>query len=163
MPQIQAEFGQVRGNMQTTYVMVKPDGVQRGLVGEIIQRFERKGLQLVGLNSVIPSEEIARSHYAVHAERPFFPGLIKFVTSGPVVCMAWRGKGAISVARNLIGPTNGREAPPGTIRGDYGMDIGYNMIHGSDGEDTAEFELNLWFPNGLMDWVSNEQTWVYEN
>ena len=111
MPQIQAEFGQVRGNMQTTYVMVKPDGVQRGLVGEIIQRFERKGLQLVGLNSVIPSEEIARSHYAVHAERPFFPGLIKFVTSGPVVCMAWRGKDAISVARNLIGPTNGREAP----------------------------------------------------
>ena len=82
---------------------------------------------------------------AVHAERPFFPGLIKFVTSGPVVCMAWRGKDAISVARNLIGPTNGREAPPGTIRGDYGMDIGYNMIHGSDGEDTAEFELNLWF------------------
>ena len=111
MPQIQAEFGQVRGNMQTTYVMVKPDGVQRGLVGEIIQRFERKGLQLVGLNSVIPSEEIARSHYAVHAERPFFPGLIKFVTSGPVVCMAWKGKDAISVARNLIGPTNGREAP----------------------------------------------------
>ena len=77
--------------------------------------------------------------------------------------MAWRGKDAISVARNLIGPTNGREAPPGTIRGDYGMDIGYNMIHGSDGEDTAEFELNLWFPNGLMDWISNEQTWVYEN
>ena len=117
---------------ETTYVMVKPDGVQRSLVGEIIQRFEKKGLQLVGLKQVIPSEEIAKKHYDVHSERPFFPGLIKFITSGPVVCMAWSGKDAISVARNLIGPTNGREAPPGTIRGDFGMDIGYNMIHGSD-------------------------------
>ena len=96
--------------------MVKPDGVQRGLVGEIIGRFEQKGLQLVGLKQVVPSEEIAKEHYAVHAERPFFPGLIKFVTSGPVVCMAWTGRDAISVARNLIGPTNGREAAPGTIR-----------------------------------------------
>ena len=103
--------------METTYVMVKPDGVQRGLVGEIIGRFEQKGLKLVGLKSMVPSEDIARAHYAVHAERPFFPGLIKFVTSGPVVCMAWAGRDAISVARNLIGPTNGREAPPGTIRG----------------------------------------------
>ena len=117
--------------METTYVMVKPDGVQRGLIGEIIGRFEQKGLKLVGLKAMVPSEETARTHYAVHAERPFFPGLIKFVTSGPVVCMAWAGRDAISVARNLIGPTNGREAAPGTIRGDYGMDIGYNMIHGS--------------------------------
>ncbi len=93
--------------METTYVMIKPDGVQRGLIGEIIGRFEQKGLKLVGLKSIIPSEETARSHYAVHSERPFFPGLIKFVTSGPVVCMAWAGRDAISVARNLIGPTNG--------------------------------------------------------
>ena len=93
--------------------MVKPDGVQRGLVGEIIGRFEQKGLKLVGLKAMVPSEEIARAHYAVHSERPFFPGLIKFVTSGPVVCMAWAGRDAISVARNLIGPTNGREAAPG--------------------------------------------------
>tara|TARA_B100000131_G_C17882461_1_gene518890 strand:+ start:139 stop:567 length:429 start_codon:yes stop_codon:yes gene_type:complete len=142
--------------------MVKPDGVQRGLVGEIIQRFERKGLQLVGLKQVIPSKEIAEKHYEVHAERPFFPGLIKFVTSGPVVCMAWQGKEAIKVARNLIGPTNGRDASPGTIRGDYGMDIGYNMIHGSDGEDTAEFELNLWFPEGVLNWTLDNQSWVYE-
>ncbi len=148
--------------METTYVMVKPDGVQRGLIGEIIGRFERKGLKLVGLKSVVPSRETAETHYAVHAERPFYPGLINFVTSGPVVCMAWCGKDAISVARTLIGATNGREASPGTIRGDFGMDMGYNMIHGSDAADTAEFELGLWFPEGLMDWEQTITSWVYE-
>ena len=148
--------------METTYVMIKPDGVQRGLIGEIIGRFEQKGLKLVGLKSIVPSEETARSHYAVHSERPFFPGLIKFVTSGPVVCMAWKGRDAISVARNLIGPTNGREAAPGTIRGDFGMDIGFNMIHGSDAPETAEFELGLWFSEGLLDWTQDNINWVYE-
>ena len=148
--------------METTYVMVKPDGVQRGLIGEIIGRFERKGLKLVGLKSVVPSRETAETHYAVHAERPFYPGLINFVTSGPVVCMAWNGKDAISVARTLIGATNGREASPGTIRGDFRMDMGYNMIHGSDAADTAEFELGLWFPEGLMDWEQTITSWVYE-
>ena len=148
--------------VETTYVMVKPDGVQRGLVGEIIGRFEQKGLKLVGLKAMVPSEEIARAHYAVHAERPFFPGLIKFVTSGPVVCMAWAGRDAISVSRNLIGPTNGREAAPGTIRGDYGMDIGYNMIHGSDAPETAEFELGLWFHEGVMEWDQTISKWFYE-
>ena len=148
--------------METTYIMVKPDGVQRGLVGEIIGRFERKGLQLVALKQVIPTEEIARTHYAVHSERPFFPGLMKFITSGPVVCMAWQGKDSISVARLLIGPTNGREAAPGTIRGDFGMDMGFNMIHGSDAVDTANFELDLWFPEGLNTWTQDSQTWVYE-
>ena len=103
--------------MQTTFVMVKPDGVQRGLVGNIIQRFENKGLRLVGLRQLTPSMELAESHYAVHSERPFYPGLIEFITSGPVVAMAWNGVDAISVARNIIGPTNGREAAPGTIRG----------------------------------------------
>ncbi|MDE0741767.1 MAG: nucleoside-diphosphate kinase [Candidatus Poseidoniia archaeon] len=147
---------------EVTYVMIKPDGVQRGLVGEIIQRFERKGLQLVGLKQVVPSEEIARKHYAVHSEKPFFSGLIKFITSGPVVCMAWSGIDAISVARNLIGSTNGREATPGTIRGDFGMDIGYNMIHGSDAPETAEFELELWFSEGLNDWNQDSISWVYE-
>ncbi|NCG00233.1 MAG: nucleoside-diphosphate kinase [Euryarchaeota archaeon] len=148
--------------MDTTYVMVKPDGVQRGLIGEIIGRFERKGLKLVGLKSVVPSRETAETHYAVHAERPFYPGLINFVTSGPVVCMAWSGKDAISVARTLIGATDGREAAPGTIRGDFGMDMGYNMIHGSDAAETAEFELGLWFPEGLMDWEQTITSWVYE-
>ena len=148
--------------METTYVMVKPDGVQRGLIGEIIGRFEKKGLKLVGLKSVVPSKETAESHYAVHSERPFYPGLIEFVTSGPVVCMAWNGKDAIAVARTLIGATNGREAAPGTIRGDFGMDMGFNMIHGSDAAETAEFELGLWFPEGLMDWEQTITSWVYE-
>ena len=149
-------------NMETTYVMIKPDGVQRNLIGEIIGRFERKGLKLVGLKSMVPSEETARAHYDVHKERPFFPGLIKFVTSGPVVCMAWQGVEAIAVARKLIGATNGRQAEPGTIRGDLGMDMGFNMIHGSDAPESAEFELGLWFPEGTMDWEKTMTQWVYE-
>ena len=124
-------------SMQTTYIMIKPDGVQRGLVGEIITRFENKGLRLVGLRQLIPSTKVAEEHYAIHKDRPFYPGLIKFITSGPVVAMAWTGVEAITVARNIIGPTNGREALPGTIRGDLAMDIGHNIIHGSDGEETA--------------------------
>lgn len=148
--------------METTYIMIKPDGVQRGLVGEIIGRFEAKGMKLLGLKSMVPSEEIAAKHYEVHKERPFFPGLMKFITSGPVVCMAWGGVEAIKVARTLIGPTNGRDAAPGTIRGDFGMDIGYNMIHGSDATETAEFELGLWFPEGTMEWNCESQNWVYE-
>ena len=142
--------------------MIKPDGVQRGLIAEILGRFERKGLKLVGLKSVVPSQETAKAHYEVHSERPFYPGLIKFVTSGPVVCMAWSGKDAITVARTLIGSTNGREATPGTIRGDFGMDMGFNMIHGSDAAETAAFELGLWFPEGLMEWDQTITTWVYE-
>ena len=148
--------------METTYVMIKPDGVQRGLIAEILGRFDRKGLKLVGLKSVVPSQETAEAHYEVHKERPFYPGLIKFVTSGPVVCMAWSGKDAITVARTLIGSTNGREASPGTIRGDFGMDMGFNMIHGSDAAETAAFELGLWFPEGLMEWDQTITAWVYE-
>ena len=148
--------------METTYVMIKPDGVQRGLIAEILGRFERKGLKLVRLKSVVPSQETAEAHYEVHKERPFYPGLIKFVTSGPVVCMAWSGKDAITVARTLIGSTNGREASPGTIRGDFGMDMGFNMIHGSDAAETAAFELGLWFPEGLMEWDQTITAWVYE-
>ena len=149
--------------MQTTFVMVKPDGVQRGLVGNIIQRFENKGLRLVGLRQLTPSMELAESHYAVHSERPFYSGLIEFITSGPVVvAMAWNGVDAISVARNIIGPTNGREAAPGTIRGDFAMDIGHNIIHGSDGEDTAAFELGLWFPEGTIDWIRDAESQIYE-
>ena len=148
--------------MQTTFVMVKPDGVQRGLVGNIIQRFENKGLRLVGLRQITPSLELAESHYAVHSERPFYSGLIEFITSGPVVAMAWTGIDSISVARNIIGPTNGREAAPGTSRGDFAMDIGHNIIHGSDGEDTAAFELGLWFPDGVIEWTRDAESQIYE-
>tara|TARA_B110000438_G_scaffold298944_1_gene348133 strand:- start:2632 stop:3060 length:429 start_codon:yes stop_codon:yes gene_type:complete len=142
--------------------MVKPDGVQRGLVGEIITRFERKGLRLVGLKSIVPDLELVETHYAVHKERPFYSGLVKFVTSGPVVAMAWRGVDAITVCRNIIGATNGRDADMGTIRGDFGMDVGYNLIHGSDSEETATYELGLWFPEGLNNWTPNREAWVYE-
>ena len=148
--------------MQTTFVMVKPDGVQRGLVGNIIQRFENKGLRLVGLRQLTPSLELAETHYAVHSERPFYSGLIEFITSGPVVAMAWTGVDAISVARNIIGPTNGREAAPGTIRGDFAMDIGHNIILGSDGEDTAAFELGLWVPDGVIEWTRDAESQIYE-
>ena len=149
-------------SMQTTYIMIKPDGVQRGLVGEIITRFESKGLRLVGLRQLIPSNEIAEAHYEVHKDRPFYSGLIEFITSGPVVAMAWTGVEAIKVARNLIGPTNGREAAPGTIRGDFAMDIGHNIIHGSDGEETAKFELDLWFPDGVAEWQRDAESQIYE-
>ena len=145
-----------------TYVMVKPDGVQRGLIGEIINRFERKGLKLVGLKSVVPSLELAETHYEVHKERPFYNGLIKFITSGPVVAMVWEGVDAINVARTLIGSTNARDAPPGTIRGDLGMDMGYNMIHGSDSEENAKTEIELWFPEGLLDWSYDASRWINE-
>ena len=148
--------------MQTTFIMIKPDGVQRGLIGEIINRFEKKGLRLDGLKALIPTEDLARQHYAIHSERPFFEGLIQFITSGPVVAMAWSGREAITVARNLIGPTNGREAAAGTIRGDFGMDVGYNMIHGSDAIETAEYELSLWFPEGTLKWEANCEKWLYE-
>ena len=150
------------GDMQTTFVMIKPDGVQRGLVADIIGRFETKGLRLVGLRQLTPPLELAEAHYEVHKERPFYNGLIEFITSGPVVAMAWTGVDAISVARNLIGSTNGREATPGTIRGDFGMDIGYNMIHGSDAPETAEFELGLWFPEGRNEWTQDSISWIYE-
>ena len=150
------------GDMQTTFVMIKPDGVQRGLVADIIGRFETKGLRLVGLRQLTPPMELAEAHYEVHKERPFYGGLIEFITSGPVVAMAWTGVDAISVARNLIGPTDGRTAASGTIRGDFAMDIGHNVIHGSDGKDTASFELGLWFPEGLVDWTRDEESHIYE-
>ena len=150
------------GDMQTTFVMIKPDGVQRGLVADIIGRFETKGLRMVGLRQLTPSLELAETHYEVHKERPFYSGLIEFITSGPVVAMAWTGVDAISVARNLIGPTDGRTAAPGTTRGDFAMDIGHNVIHGSDGEDTAAFELGLWFSDGLVDWSRDAEKHIYE-
>ena len=136
---------------QTTFIMIKPDGVERGLADEIIGRFEGIGLRMLGRRDVTPSLEIAETHYAVHKERPFYPDLIEFITSGPVVAMAWRGEDAIAASRKLIGATNWEDAEPGTIRADFARSIDKNVIHGSDGEDTAAFELGLWFPDGLED------------
>ena len=138
-------------NIQTTFIMIKPDGVERGLADEIIGRFERIGLRMLGRRDLTPPLELAETHYAVHKERPFYSELIEFITSGPVVAMAWNGDNAIAASRKLIGATNWEDAEPGTIRADFARSIDHNVIHGSDAEDTASFELGLWFPDGLGD------------
>ncbi|HEX9643200.1 MAG TPA: nucleoside-diphosphate kinase [Acidimicrobiia bacterium] len=129
-----------------TFVMVKPDGVGRGLVGEVISRLERKGLELVNLRLLVIDEEMAGRHYAEHTAKPFFGELVAFITSGPVVAMEWSGLSAVSVARTLMGPTSPVEAPPGTIRGDFGLVITENIVHGSDSPESAERELGIFFP-----------------
>ena len=133
---------------ERTFIAIKPDGVQRGLVGEILGRFERKGFKLVGLKQITPSRALAEQHYGVHKERPFFAGLVDFITSGPVVAMVWEGDGVIASARKLIGATKPLEAEPGTIRGDVAIvrDGGCgNVVHGSDSEAAANREIDLWF------------------
>ena len=138
--------------MEQTFVMVKPDGVERRLVGEIIRRFENRGLRLVGLKLVRPDRELAEQHYAVHREKPFFGELVDFITSGPVVAMAWEGSQAILLVRRMMGALKPEEALPGTIRGDYTIDIQTNLVHGSDAPETARAELALWFkPGELLD------------
>jgi len=149
--------------VERTFIAIKPDGVQRGLTGEIIRRFETKGFTLVGLKFLQPSRELAEQHYAVHKERPFFAGLVDFITSGPVVAMVWEGDGVIASARKLIGATNPLNAEPGTIRGDLGANIGRNIIHGSDAPETAEYEIGLWFkPEELVNWTPTIMPWVHE-
>ena len=135
---------------QRTLVIVKPDGVQRGLVGEIIARFERKGLGLAGLKLINVEKPTAEKHYAEHKEKPFFGSLVSFITSGTVVVMAVEGNGAIEVVRNLVGPTSGLKAPPGTIRGDFALSMQNNLIHASDSPDSAQRELELWFKAGEL-------------
>ncbi len=149
--------------MERTFLMVKPDGVQRNLVGQIIQRFETKGFTLVGLKLMSVSRELAEQHYAVHKDRPFFGGLIEFIISGPVVAMVWEGNGVVASARKMIGATKPLEAEPGTIRGDYGLDTGRNLIHGSDAIETANNEISLWFKDEeLVSWEPTITPWLYE-
>ncbi|BAZ44019.1 nucleoside diphosphate kinase [Chondrocystis sp. NIES-4102] len=149
--------------MERTFIMIKPDGVQRHLTGEIIHRFERKGFTLVGLKMLQVSRELAEKHYAVHKQRPFFNGLIEFITSAPVVAMVWEGENVVSAARNLIGATNPTTADPGSIRGDFGVSIGRNLIHGSDAIETAQTEVSLWFSQEeLVNWQPVRQSWLYE-
>ncbi len=131
--------------VENMFVMVKPDGVARGLVGEVIGRMERKGLKLEKMRMLTIDEELAGRHYAEHTEKPFFGDLVEFITSGPVVAMEWSGEGAIGVARTLMGVTNPAEASPGTIRGDYATVITFNIVHGSDGPESAERELGIFF------------------
>ncbi|MCA1737026.1 MAG: nucleoside-diphosphate kinase [Actinobacteria bacterium] len=133
--------------MERTFIMVKPDGVRRGLVGEVIARFERKGLVLGQIQLLSIDEELARRHYAEHVEKSFFPDLLEFILSGPVVAMEWTGESAVSVARTLMGATDPKKADPGTIRGDFGLAVTENMVHGSDSPESAERELHIFFPN----------------
>lgn len=149
--------------MERTFIAIKPDGVQRGLVGEIIQRFESKGFTLVGLKLVQVSQALAEEHYGEHKERPFFGSLVEFITSSPVVAMVWEGKDVVASARTMIGATNPLQSSPGTIRGDFGIDIGRNIIHGSDAVETAQREIGLWFSDqDLASWSPTLSTWIYE-
>jgi len=147
--------------MERTLVLVKPDGVQRGLVGEIVGRFERKGLKLIGLRLLSVSREMAERHYAVHADRHFYPALVDFITAGPVAAVALEGPDAVAVVRRLIGRTMPNEADPGTIRGDLGISGLRNLVHASDSPDTARDELALWFgPDQLATYQREIDTWV---
>lgn len=149
--------------MERTFIMIKPDGVQRHLTGEIIHRFESKGFTLVGLKMLQVSRELAEQHYGVHKERPFFTSLIEFITSAPVIAMVWEGDSVVTAARNLIGATNPVTAVPGSIRGDLGVSIGRNLIHGSDAIETAQTEVALWFKEEeLINWEPVRKSWLYE-
>ncbi len=131
--------------LERTFIMVKPDGVARGLVGEIVRRLEQKGLRPVRARLLTLDDDLAGEHYAEHRSRPFFPELLAFITSGPVMAMVWEGESAVSVARLLIGPTDPAKAPPGTIRGDFGLVTTMNLVHGSDSASSAQREIGLWF------------------
>jgi nucleoside-diphosphate kinase len=149
--------------VERTFIAIKPDGVQRGLISEIIGRFEKKGFTLVGMKFMMVSRQLAEQHYAVHKERPFFAGLVDFIISAPVVAMVWEGDGVVASARKIIGATNPLTSEPGTIRGDLGVSIGRNLIHGSDAVETAQQEVALWFkPEELADWKPTITSWLYE-
>ena len=149
--------------MERTFLAIKPDGVQRGLVGEIIGRFEAKGFKLVGMKLMTASRELAEQHYGVHKERPFFAGLVDFITSGPIVAMVWEGSGVVASARKMIGATNPLNSEPGTIRGDLAVNVGRNIIHGSDAVETAQQEISLWFKEEeLSAWTPSLTPWIVE-
>lgn len=148
---------------ERTFVMIKPDAVQRGLVGEIIGRFEQRGIKLVGLKLVAVDRELAEKHYGIHRGKPFFEPTVAYITSSPVAAMVLEGENVIQIVRNMMGKTNPQEAIPGTIRGDYGQFIGRNIVHGSDGPDTASFEINLWFTEKeLATYTRIDEEWLTE-
>jgi nucleoside-diphosphate kinase len=149
--------------VETTLIILKPDAVQRGLMGRIISRFEEKGLQVVGMKMMTISQDLAARHYEAHKEKGFYPGLVRFMTSAPVLVLALRGVGAIAIARNMMGATFGSKAAPGTIRGDFGVSNSFNLIHGSDSPEAAARELELFFGKGeVLDYPMAVQPWVYD-
>lgn len=145
-----------------TFVIVKPDAVQRGLVGEIIARFERRGLQIVNLRMLQVEDALARRHYAVHADKPFFEDLIAFICSSPVVILILEGRNVVALVRNMVGATNPAEAAAGSIRADFGSDIGRNLVHASDSEETAVREIALWFGEAALAWDRAVEPWIWE-
>ena len=147
---------------EQTFIMIKPDGVQRGLVGEIIKRFEARGYVLRALKMQSVEKSFAETHYKDLADKPFFPDLITYITSGPVVAMVWEGQDAAKQGRKMLGKTNPLDSDPGTMRGDFSLVMGRNIIHGSDGVDSAKAEIALWFPDGLCDYEHHSKPWVYE-
>jgi nucleoside-diphosphate kinase len=154
-------MGGHKESMERTLVIVKPDGVQRGLVGEITGRLERRGLKLVGMKMMQISRELAETHYSIHEGKPFYAGLIAYITSAPVVVQVWEGPNAIAAVRRTLGATNPTEADPGTIRADYGLDVERNLTHGSDGPETAAREIGLFFrAEELLDWTRCMDPWI---
>jgi nucleoside-diphosphate kinase len=148
---------------ERTYIMIKPDGVQRGLVGKIMERFETKGFKLVACKLAQPGKEMFEKHYADLSKKGFFKGLVEYAASGPVCCMVWEGDNAILTGRKMLGATKPFDSEPGTIRGDFCIDVGRNVIHGSDCVEAANHEIALWFkPEELVDWTQHSDTWVYE-
>jgi nucleoside-diphosphate kinase len=151
----------VTDSMQKTLILLKPDCVQRRLVGEVTARFEKKGLRLGGLKLVHASRDLAEKHYAVHKGKPFYESLLQFLTAGPTVAMVWEGREAVTVARTLMGPTDGVKAPPSTIRGDFAISVQNNLVHGSDSPENAATEIALWFkPEELVSFQPVDMTWV---
>ncbi|PWI66000.1 hypothetical protein PCL_05478 [Purpureocillium lilacinum] len=147
---------------EQTFIAIKPDGVQRGLIAPIIGRFENRGFKLVAINLVTPSKEHLEKHYEDLKEKPFFPGLISYMGSGPICAMVWEGRDAVKTGRTLLGATNPLASAPGTIRGDFALDVGRNVCHGSDSVENAKKEIAHWFPNGTVSWKAAQFDWVYE-
>ncbi|KIN01587.1 hypothetical protein OIDMADRAFT_18567 [Oidiodendron maius Zn] len=148
---------------EQTFIAIKPDGVQRGLIGPIISRFETRGYKLAAIKLISPSKEHLEKHYEDLSSKPFFPGLIKYMSSGPICAMVWEGRDAVKTGRALLGATNPLASAPGTIRGDYAIDIGRNICHGSDSIENAKKEIALWFKEGdIVEWKSAHHDWIYE-
>ena len=149
--------------MEHTLVIIKPDAVQRGLIGEIIRRFERRGLRIAAMKLMHIDEALARRHYAIHEGKPFYEPLIRYITSSPVVVMVLEANDAIDIARRTMGATNPAEAAPGTIRADFGLEIGRNLVHGSDGPETAAFEVPLFFTEDeILSYERDTDPWIFE-
>jgi nucleoside-diphosphate kinase len=149
--------------MERTLVLVKPDGVQRGLIGEVINRLERRGLRMIAAKFILLGQELAETHYAIHKGKPFYDGLITYITSAPVMAMAWDGPNAVAAVRQTMGATRPTEAAPGTIRHDFALEVGRNLTHASDSIENGEKEVELWFsPAELLDWKRDADRWIFE-